>query len=168
MPLVHETKMADARKYSVSGNHWPGEPRGQCLKLRPHLNFVPRFLEPTTWQVFSINTSSSNSLPLFHISLTGPTHSLQCDFLREYYHSFQLTAVNRHKMYMSRNHCLNSYTFSVRFFSTSKTEILSNHRKKQQKYVVNMHWTLLLFSPFCSFSCVSYTHRIISRTVIEP
>ena len=37
MQLVPETKMADARKYSVSGNHWPGEPRGQCLKLHPHL-----------------------------------------------------------------------------------------------------------------------------------
>ena len=35
MPLVPETKMADACKYSVSGNHWPGEPRDQCLKLRP-------------------------------------------------------------------------------------------------------------------------------------
>ena len=43
MPLVPETKMADAHKQSVTGNHWPGEPRGQCLKLRPHLNFIPRF-----------------------------------------------------------------------------------------------------------------------------
>ena len=42
MQLVPETKMADARKYSVSGNHWPGEPRDHCLKLRPHLNFVPK------------------------------------------------------------------------------------------------------------------------------
>ena len=30
MLLVPETKMADARKYSVSGNYWPREPRGQC------------------------------------------------------------------------------------------------------------------------------------------
>ena len=28
MPLVSETKMADTRKYSVSENHWSGEPRG--------------------------------------------------------------------------------------------------------------------------------------------
>ena len=28
MLLVPETKMADARKQSVSGTHWPGEPRG--------------------------------------------------------------------------------------------------------------------------------------------
>ena len=43
MPLVPETKMTEARKYSVAGNHRPGEPHDQCLKLRPHLNFVPRF-----------------------------------------------------------------------------------------------------------------------------
>ena len=66
MPLVPEIKMADASKYSLSGNHWPGEPRDQCLKLRHHLNFVPRFLEPTPRHVISINTSSSNTLSLFH------------------------------------------------------------------------------------------------------
>ena len=36
-----------------------------CLKLRPRLNFVPRFLEPIPRHVFSINTSSSNTLSLF-------------------------------------------------------------------------------------------------------
>ena len=67
IPLVLKIKMADAHKQSVSGNHCPGEPRDQYLKLRPHLNFVPCFLEPTPRHVFSINTSSSNTLPLFHI-----------------------------------------------------------------------------------------------------
>ena len=71
MPLVPETKMADARKQSVSGNHWPGEPRGQCLKLRPLFHFRPAFLEPTPGQEFSINTlifQHSLSLSLsFHI-----------------------------------------------------------------------------------------------------
>ena len=43
MPLVPETKMADTCKYSVLGNHWPGELHGQCLKLRPLWNFVPHF-----------------------------------------------------------------------------------------------------------------------------
>ena len=46
MPLVPETKMADARKQSVSGPHWPGEPYGQCSKLRSLLQFRPAFLEP--------------------------------------------------------------------------------------------------------------------------
>ena len=47
MPLVAETKMANARKQSVSGTHWPGEPHGQCSKLRPLLQFRPAFLDPT-------------------------------------------------------------------------------------------------------------------------
>ena len=62
MPLVPETKMADGHKQSVSGNHWPGEPRGQSS-----FEFHPAVLEPTPRHVFSINTSSSNTLPLFHI-----------------------------------------------------------------------------------------------------
>ena len=67
MPLVPETKMADAHKKSVSGNHWTGEPHDQCLKLRPHLNFISRFLEPTPKHVFSTNTSSSFSFSHFHL-----------------------------------------------------------------------------------------------------
>ena len=91
MPLVPETKMADAHKQSVSGNHWPVEPRDHCLKLCPLLNFVPRFMEPTLRHVFSINTSSSNTLPLFHIFTCRATHSFQCDYQREYYHSLIFT-----------------------------------------------------------------------------
>ena len=65
--LFPETKTADARKYSVSGNHWLVELHDQCLKLRPHLNFVLRSLEPIQRHVFSIYTSSSNTLSPFHI-----------------------------------------------------------------------------------------------------
>ena len=42
MPLDPTTKMADARKYSVSGNHWPGEPR-DLLKTKPAFEFRPAF-----------------------------------------------------------------------------------------------------------------------------
>ena len=83
MSLLPETKMVDARKHSVSGTHWSGEPHGQCLKICPHFNFM----EPTLWHVFSKNALSSNTLSLFHISFIEPTNSLQCDFLREHYHS---------------------------------------------------------------------------------
>ena len=47
MPLVPETKMVDARKLLVSETHLPGEPRGQCSKLRPPHRFNPAFFEPT-------------------------------------------------------------------------------------------------------------------------
>ena len=56
MPLVPVTKMADASKYSVSGNHWPGEPH----------EFRPAFFgADSKTHVFSMNTSSSNTLSLF-------------------------------------------------------------------------------------------------------
>ena len=122
MPLVPETKMADARKHSVSGNPLARRTTWSVLKTASSFKFRPAFLEPTPGHVFSINTSSSNTLSLFHISLTGPTHSLQCDFQREYYHSLISTNSRQllQKMYMSRNHSLNSYTFSVKFFQLQK------------------------------------------------
>ena len=42
MPLVPTTKMADARKYSISGNHWPGEPR-DLLKTTSAFEFRSAF-----------------------------------------------------------------------------------------------------------------------------
>ena len=81
MPLVPTTKMADARKYSVSRNHWPGEPR-DMLKTTSPFEFRPAFLEPIPRHVFSINTSSLNTLSLlFPNSIAAPTRSLQCDSL---------------------------------------------------------------------------------------
>ena len=138
------------------------------------LQFRPAFLELTLWRVFSINTLIfQHSLSLSHFHLQGPTHSLQCDFQREHYHSLISTNSSQppEKMYTSCKHSLTCCIFSVRFFSTSKTtEISSNHRKKERnnmgedtflllrgywKYLVNTHRTLLLFSLFCS---VNYTH----------
>ena len=132
MPLVPETKMADTHKQSVSGNHWPGEPRDQCLKLRPHLNFVLRFLEPTPRHVFSINTSSSNTLALFHIFTCRAT-TLSSVTSREntITLSYSPAAVKRHKMYRPCKHSFPQYTLSVRLFPASKTAIASNHRKKR-------------------------------------
>ena len=88
MPLVPEIKMADARKQSVSGTHWPVEPCGQCSKLHLQLQFRLAFLEPTPWQEFCINTLIfQHPLSFSTFLLTGPTHSFQCDFQREHYHS---------------------------------------------------------------------------------
>ena len=54
--------------YSVSGNHWPGGPR-DMFKTRSARKFKSCVFEPPTRRVFSINTSSSNTLFLFqHIS----------------------------------------------------------------------------------------------------
>ena len=124
MPLVPSTKMVDAHKYSVSGNHWPGEPRDQCLKLRPHLNFVPRFLELIPRHVFSINTSSSNTLSLF------PSFYCSANTLSPVWLSYSPTDVKSHKMDKPRKHSFLQYTLSVRLFPASETPTVSNHRKK--------------------------------------
>ena len=49
------------------------------VKLRPR-KFHPAFLKPIPRHVFSIDTSSSNTL-FFPISIAALTHSLQCDTL---------------------------------------------------------------------------------------
>ena len=57
MQIVPTTKMADAHNYSVSRNHWPGEPR-DLRKTTSAFKLRPAFLEPILRHVFSINTSS--------------------------------------------------------------------------------------------------------------
>ena len=51
--------------YSASGNHWPGGPR-DMFKTTSARKFKSYVFEPTTRRVFSINTSSSNTLVLFY------------------------------------------------------------------------------------------------------
>ena len=77
MPLV-PTKMADAQ-YSVSGNHWPGGPR-DMLKTTSARKFKSCVFEPPTRRVFSINTSSSNTLVLFYEISSQRQHALLRNF----------------------------------------------------------------------------------------
>ena len=135
MPLVPEIKMVDARKQSFSGTHWPGEPRGYYLKLRPQLQFCPVFFEPTPWQEFSINTTSSNTLPLFHIFTYRGQHTLPSVTFRENTITlpFQLTAVYRHKnVYAMQPFSYLLHLFGEIFPTSKTTEILSSHRKKER------------------------------------
>ena len=118
MPLVPTTKMADAHKYSVSGNHWPGKPR-DLLK-----NYVPRFLESIPRHVFSINTSSSNTLSLF------PNFYCSANTLSQVWLSYSPTDVQSHKMDKPRKHSFLQNTLTMRLFPASETPTVSNHRKK--------------------------------------
>ena len=129
MPLVPTTKMADARKYSVSGNHWPGEPH-DLLKTTSPFEFRPAFFffggggEPIPRHVFSINTSSSNTQSLFPIFYcSANTHS-------PVWHSYSLTDVKSHKMDKPRKPSFPQNTLPIRLFPTSETPTVSNHRKK--------------------------------------
>ena len=120
MPLVPETKMADARKQPVSG-----EPHGQYLKQHPPLQFHPAFLEPTPWHEFSKNTLIfQRSLSLSHFYLQGQ-HTLSSVTSRENTITllFQLKAVYRHKnVYATQPFSYLLHLFSKIFFS------FKNHR----------------------------------------
>ena len=151
MPLVPETKMADARKYSVSGNHWPGEPPDQCLKLRPRLNFVLRFLEPTPRHVFSINTSSSNTLSLFLI-FSCRANTLSPVWLSERTLSLSLIhqqTSNATKWIGHANTPFLSIPCQWDFFPASETATASATERNEHLKIRSQHaQDTLLFSPF--------------------
>ena len=89
-----------------------------CVKLRPR-KFRPAFLELIPRHVFSINTSSSNTLSLFYpISIAVATRSVQCD-------SISPTNVKK------QQHGWASQAFIPLKYFNSETPTVSNHRKKQ-------------------------------------
>ena len=107
----------------------------KCSKLRPPLQFRPAFLEPTPWQVFSINTLIfQHSLSFSHFHLQGQ-HTLSSVTSREntITVSFQLTAVYRHKnVYAMQAFSYMLHLFGEIFPTSKTTEISSNHRKKER------------------------------------
>ena len=101
-----------------------------CVKLRPRINFDLR-LEPLPRHVFSIKTSSSNTLPLFtQILRSGYTLSLQCDTLL-----LSPTELKDKKMDKPRRHSFFQYTLTMRLFLVSEKPTVSNHKKKD---ILNM------------------------------
>ena len=162
MPLVPTTKMADARKYSVSVNHWPGETR-DLLKTTSRLNFVPRFLEPIPRHVFFINTSSSNTLSLF------PNFCCSANTLSPVWLSYSPTDVKSHKMDKPRKPFPQN-TLPMRRFPTSEAPTASNHRKKWTSKNMLLTWIghfyyLTLSVVLVVLDTHTHTHRTILLTI---
>ena len=126
MPLVPTTKMVDARKYSVSGNHWPGEPR-DLLKTTSTFEFRPAFLEPIPRHVFSINTSSSNTPSLF------PNFYCNANTLSPVWLSCSPTDVKSHKMDKPRKPSFPQNTLPMRLFPASETPFQTTGRNEHLK-----------------------------------
>ena len=133
MPLVPETKMADARKQSVSGTHWPGELRDPCSKLRLQLQFRPAFFWAHNMTRILYKYARLPTLTLFsHVHLQGQqTFSSVTSSENTLILSFQLTAVHRHKnVYAMQPFSYLLHLFGEIFPAAKTTEISSNHRKK--------------------------------------
>ena len=80
MPLVPTTKMADAHKYSVSGNHWPGEPR-DLRKTTSAFKFRPAFFGADSKTRIFYKYAVFKHFLFFPISIAALTRSLQYDSL---------------------------------------------------------------------------------------
>ena len=70
------------------------------------------------------------------LTLSISTNRVNTFFLFFTFNFPQSTAT---KMYTLYNHSLPRYTFSVRLFPASNTEISSNHRKKQTVEILSQH-----------------------------
>ena len=94
-----------------------------CLKLRPRVNFVLR-LEPPPRLVFSINTSSSNTLSLFYPISSQRQHTPSSVNQQEW--KATMDGPRRH-------------TLTMRLFPVSEKPLVSNHNKNKErhfKYVI--------------------------------
>ena len=76
MPLVPTTKMADTHKYSVSGNHWLGEPC-DLLKTTSAFEFRPAFFgadsKTRIFYKYVVFKHSISSFPNFYRSANTPS-----------------------------------------------------------------------------------------------
>ena len=64
--------------YSVSGNHWPGEPR-DLLKTTSARKFRPALGATSKTRIFHKYVVFKHSFSLFPYFFAAATHSLQCD-----------------------------------------------------------------------------------------
>ena len=102
--------------YSVLGNHWPGGPR-DMFKTRSARKFKSCVFEPPTRRVFSINTSSSNTLVLFDQISPQQQHT-------------PFSVNTGEKSNTMDGPCRHSYTMTMRHFPVSEKLPVSNHKKR--------------------------------------
>ena len=100
--------------YSVSGNHWPGEPR-DLLKTTSARKFRPAFGATSKTRIFYKYVVFKHSYSLLPNFFAAATHSLQCES----------TGVKSNNMDGPRRH-----TLTMRLFPVSEKPPVSNHKKK--------------------------------------
>ena len=162
IPLVPETKMADVGKLISLGNLLVRKTTWLVLTTTSATSILSRVIGAYCMTKIVYKYSRLKTLILFHIFtyrvntlfplwLPKRTLSLSPFRLTESTHSssFLHFTSTTSKMYTWCNHSLPCYTFSVRLFPASNTEIPSNHRKKQTVEILSQHREdTLLNSPF--------------------
>ena len=111
--------------YSVSGNHWPGEPRDQ-LKTTSARKFRPAFGATSKTRIFYKYVVFKHSLSLLHNFFAAATHSLQCDSTDRQIATTWMDLADIHFFNIS---------LTMRLFSVSEKPTVSNHKNKD---ILNM------------------------------
>ena len=123
MPLVPITKMVNARKYSVSGNHWPGEPR-DLLNTTSALEFRPALFGAES------KTRVFYKYVVFKHSISFSQFLLQLNTLSPVLLSYSPTDVKSHKMDKPRKHSFLQNTLNMRLFPASETPTVSKPQEE--------------------------------------
>ena len=154
MPLVLETKMADARKLISLGHLLSRKTTWLVLTTTSATSILSRVFGAYSMTRIVYNYSHLPTLILFHIfpnrantffpvwlperTLSLSPFRLKVNTLFPLF-TFDFQQSTAMKMYTPCNHSLPCNTFSVRLFLASNTEILSNHRKKQTVEILSQH-----------------------------
>ena len=150
MPLVLTTKMA-AHTYSVSGNHWPREPRDLRKTTSAH-KFCPAFGATSKTCIFYKYIVFKHSSSFTQILHSEYTVSLQCDILLIHQQEWKAKKwINLADIHFFNIHWLRD------FFQSQRNQLLRTTKRKRFKYVTQLNRTFPSLT-FLQFSCVSYTH----------
>ena len=111
--------------YSVSGNHWPGEPR-DLRKTTSARKFRPAFGATYKTRIFYEHVVFKHSFSFLHKFFAADTR-----FLSSVWHSsHSSTGVKGNNMDGHRRHSFLQYTLTMRLFPVSEKPTVSNHKKK--------------------------------------
>ena len=155
MPLVSETKMADIGKLISLGNLLARKTTWLVITTTSATSILSRVFGaycmtkivykcshlPTLilFYIFTYRVNTTLSIMTFReniLTLSISTNRVNTLFL---FFTFDFQQSTTTKMYTPCNQSLPSYTFSVRLFPASNTEISSNHRKKQTVEILSQH-----------------------------
>ena len=119
MPLVPTTNMADAHKYSVSGNYWTGEPH-DLLKTMSAFEFRPAFFGADS------KTCIFYKYVIFKYSIFFSNLYCSTNTLSPVWLSYSPTDVKSHKMDKPHRHSFLQNTLTMRLFPASETPTVTH------------------------------------------
>ena len=121
--------------YSVSENHWPGEPL-DLRKTTSARKFRPAFGTTSKTRIFYKYVVFKHSSPFYTNS------SLRIHALSSVWHSsYSSTGVKSKKMDEPRRHSFLQYTLTMKLFQSQRNRLFRITKRKTFKYVIQLNRT---------------------------